>query len=119
MPFSRTLRKIAGALALVVAVVFSQTFALAGTTGTFSGTVTDAATRQPLAGAKVTVTSPSQSATVRTDGSGHFVFLALAPDTYAVSVDLAGYAPISVSGETIIADATRTLAIAANKALQT
>ena len=42
--------------------------------------------RLPIAGAQVTATSPSQSATVTTDAAGHFSFLTLAPDTYTVTV---------------------------------
>jgi hypothetical protein len=91
----------------------------AGTTGTLSGTVTDAATRQPLVDAKVTVTSPSQVASTTTDRSGHYAFLALAPDTYSVTVTAPGYDAATVSGTTVIADQTRTLAVASSKALQT
>lgn len=95
------------------------TWVLAGTTGTLSGMVTNPATHAPIAGAKITVASPSQTASVNTDGSGHFAFLALAPDTYTVTVTIAGYDPASVAGETVIADSTRTLNVAPNKVLQT
>ncbi len=105
--------------ALALCALSWRTIASAGTTGTLSGVISDAATRQPLAGASVTATSPAQTATVATDRSGHFLFLSLAPDTYAVSVTLTGYQPIALNGETVIADATRTLNLTANKALQT
>jgi hypothetical protein len=107
------------AIVLVVSLCCQGTLVLAGTTGTLSGTITDATTHQPLAGAKVSVASPSQTASVKTDASGHFAFLALNPDTYSVSVTLAGYQTATVSGETVIADQTRTLSVAANKSLQT
>jgi hypothetical protein len=104
---------------LFVSLVCQGTLVLAGTTGSLSGTVTDASTHAPLAGAKVTVTSPSQTTSVTTDSTGHFNFLALAPDTYLVSVTLAGYDQSTVSGTTVIADANRQLAISASKTLQT
>jgi hypothetical protein len=106
-------------VAFIAALIVGARPAFAGTTGTLTGTVTDAATHQPLAGAKVTVTSPSQNASATTDGGGRFVFLALAPDTYLVSVTVAGYDQSTVTGTTILADASRTLNIGANKTLQT
>lgn len=104
---------------LFVSLVCQGTWVLAGTTGSLSGSVTDSATHQPIAGAKVTVSSPAQSATVTTDGSGRFTFLSLSPDTYTVTVTTAGYETASISGETVIADSTRTLALTESKALQT
>jgi hypothetical protein len=109
--------RIVAAIALLISLVCQGTRVLAGTTGTLSGTVTDATTHQPLAGATVSVASPSQYESVTTDASGRFAFLALAPDIYAVSVTLAGYQPTSVAGETVVADQRQTLSIATNKAL--
>jgi hypothetical protein len=111
--------RVVAAIALILSLFCQGTWVLAGTTGTLSGTVTDAATHSPLAGAKVTVVSPSQTASTTTDRSGHFVFLALPPDTYTVTVTEAGYDQASVSGQTVIADAQQTLSIGANKTLQT
>ena len=111
--------RVVAVITFIVSVLCQGTLVLAGTTGTLSGTVTNAATHQPLAGAKVMVTSPSQSASVTTDGSGHYAFLALGPDTYTVTVTIAGYDTSTVSGTTVIADQTRTLGITANKTLQT
>src|SRR5450631_3562782 len=106
--------RVVAAIALILSLFCQGTWVLAGTTGTLSGTVTDAATHSPLAGAKVTVVSPSQTASTTTDRSGHFVFLALPPDTYTVTVTEAGYDQASVSGQTVIADAQQTLSIGAN-----
>jgi hypothetical protein len=106
-------------IALIIGLCFQGTLVLAGTTGTLSGTVSDATTHQPLSGAKVTVTSPSQNTSVTTDGSGHFTFLSLAPDTYTVTVSYPGYDQSSVTGTTIIADASRTLSVTVSKSLQT
>ena len=79
----RSLSSLIACLTLV-AMLVQGTWVLAGTTGTISGTVTDTATKQPLAGAKVSASSPSQNATVIADSQGHYTFLSLAPDTYVV-----------------------------------
>lgn len=106
-------------LVLCVAMLGQGTMVLAGTTGTLSGTVTDSATNQPISGASVSVSSPSQSATASTDTGGHFVFLSLAPDTYLVSVQKQGYDEVLSRGVTVIADQQRTLTLSSNKTLQT
>jgi hypothetical protein len=104
---------------IVTALVFGQgTWVLAGTTGILAGTVVDQTTNQPVSGVKVTASSPSQTVSTRTDGSGHFVFLALAPDTYSVSTDISSYDPSATSGVTIIADQTRQLALPISKSLK-
>jgi hypothetical protein len=106
-------------IVLAVALVCGALPAFAGTTGTLTGTVLDASSKAPLAGAKVTAASPSQDATVKTDASGHFTFLSLAPDTYTVSVDAEGYQPAAVAGITIVADNARVLSLSTEKALTT
>ncbi len=111
--------RVFAAVALVLSLLCQGTFVLAGTTGSLSGVLTDAATHRPLAGAKITVASPSQSASVTSDGSGHFAFLALSPDTYALSVTLPGYDNSSVTGVTVIADSDRTVNVTSSKTLQT
>ena len=107
------------ALLTLSAMLCQGTSVLAGTTGGLSGTVVDSATNAPIAGSKVTVASPSQIATATTDGSGRFNFLALAPDTYTVSVEYKGYSPTSITGVTVIADNSRTLSIPIPKELRT
>jgi hypothetical protein len=111
--------QIIAAIALVVSLVCQGTMVLAGTTGTLTGQVNDVASHLPLAGAKVTVTSPSQSASVATDSSGHFAFLSLSPDTYLLSVTYPGYDQSTVTGVTVIADASRTVNVTSSKTLQT
>ena len=93
--------------------------ALAGTTGVLTGTVVDATTGKPVAGAAVTATSPSQTVTQRTDASGHYTILSLAPDTYTVSVEEPGYQPSSDQGITIAADTTATVGLQLAKQLRT
>ena len=53
-------RQVAIALTLFVAFACQETWALAATTGGLSGTVLDADTAAPIAGAQVTAVSPSR-----------------------------------------------------------
>lgn len=117
MSNKRTLRQVAVAVMLLVAFLFQGTWALAGTTGGLSGTVTDDS-GAPIGGASVKVVSASQSASATTDNGGHFSFLSLAPDTYTVSVDKSGYNPVSYAGVTVFADNQQSYALKLNKALK-
>ncbi len=107
------------ALVLLVAFVSQETWALAGTTGGFTGSVVDATSAAPLAGAVVTVSSPSQTASVTTDASGRFAFLTLAPDTYTVSVTKDQYQTNSESGQIVFADTVQTFQFRMQKTLST
>jgi Carboxypeptidase regulatory-like domain len=103
-------------LALLVMLV-QGTWVLAGTTGGLSGTVTDAQTGRVVAGAKVTVASPGQSATATADAGGKYTFVSLAPDTYTVTVTSPGYAPYSQAGVTVVSDQTLTVNFTPTKSL--
>lgn len=72
----------------------------AGVTGSVSGHITDEKAN-PLAGAKVTVSSPSQSVTAQTDAHGFYSILNLSPDTYAVTVSKDGYDTATIAGVTV------------------
>jgi hypothetical protein len=63
-------------LALMLTIVFASqgTWALAGTTGGITGTVTDES-GAPVAGAAVKIVSASQSGSATTDAGGKFNFL--------------------------------------------
>lgn len=107
---------------LVLIIVFLCTSlvpALAGTTGSLSGVVLDAQSGAPIAGASVTVTSPSQSSVATTDAHGRYAFVSLAPDEYTVTAEKDGYSPASIAGVAIFADAAQVVNIRANKALKT
>jgi hypothetical protein len=107
------------AVLLFVSIVVGQgTMVLAGTTGSVSGTVTDPSTHQPVTGAKVTAASPSQTLTVATDDSGRFTFLSLAPDTYRISIEKAGFSPVIDAGVTVQADQNQVLTLQASAELQ-
>ena len=106
------------AVLTLLTLLVQGTWILAGTTGTLSGNVFDAkATSAPVAGARITATSPSQTAAVTTDPAGHFVFLSLAPDTYLISVEKTGYEPLSQSGVTVFADQNQTLNLNVQRSL--
>jgi outer membrane receptor protein involved in Fe transport len=98
---------------MVLAFVLQGTISvLAGTTGQISGTVLDPQTNQPVAGARVTAASPSQSATTTSDATGRFSFISLAPDTYTIAVPAtASRDAASISGITVQADQTITVSV--------
>ncbi|HYL26647.1 MAG TPA: TonB-dependent receptor, partial [Candidatus Nitrosotalea sp.] len=67
--------------------------ALAETGGLISGTVTDDKTHVAIAGAAVVAKAPSGTYHAVTDAQGRFRFLSVLPDTYSISVTMAGYLP--------------------------
>jgi TonB dependent receptor/Carboxypeptidase regulatory-like domain len=108
----RTRQGFAAVLLLLTFVVAGPVSALAGTTGTVNGTVVDAQSNKPLAGAAVTAQSPSQTTRTTSDASGRFSFISLAPDTYSISVAAsAGYDASVINGVTVQADQTLSLTL--------
>ncbi len=118
-PVNASLQHAAAALLLVAALVYPGAPVLAGTTGGITGSVVDDANSTPVPGAKVTVTSPSATATATTDAAGRFAFLALAPDTYVLTVTLGGYEPLSEAGQTVVADSVESVSLHLKKELKT
>ena len=93
---------------------------LAGTTGRVTGVVVDATAQTPIAGAKVTAASPSQTTVTTTDASGHFAFLSLPPDTYTFTVGGSdAYDASSVAGVTVQADQVLNETLSQAKKLKT
>ncbi|MDQ6931238.1 MAG: TonB-dependent receptor, partial [Candidatus Eremiobacteraeota bacterium] len=104
---------------LALAIAASQLIpAFAGTTGGLSGSIVDVESRLPVADAAVTVASPSQTASARTDAAGKFTFLSLAPDSYTLSVQKAGYQTQTITGITVFADQTQSVPFALQKSLR-
>src|SRR5579884_1396408 len=116
-PLINILTRTLCSVALLALIVRSGAFA--GTTGAISGTVVDTSTGAPVAGARITVTSPSQTATAASDQGGHYAFLSLAPDEYTVSAQAIGYDTASLSGVAVFADATQIVRISLRKTLRT
>jgi carboxypeptidase family protein/TonB-dependent receptor-like protein len=104
-------RVIALLTAAFVAVVSFSSAAVAGTTGAIGGHVVDSVTQVPIAGAKITVVSPSDTQTTTTDANGAYVFVSLPPDTYVVTATKDGYDPTAHQGVTVLADQTQTITI--------
>ncbi len=114
----RPLRSFATASLMLTLALSQVTWALAGTTGNISGTVTDES-GAPVSGVAVKAVSASETSQATTDARGAFSFLNLQPDTYTLAVEKDGYNPISYSGVTVFADQTLTLAFKLTKALKT
>ena len=91
------------ALLALVAVFVQGTWVLAGTTGSISGTVTDQ-NGAPVAGVRITATSPSQSASVTSDSKGFYAVLNLSPDTYSVTASKSGFDTSTLYGLNVTAD---------------
>ena len=83
----------------------------AAITGQITGTVTDDATHQAIAGATVTAVSPSSTVHAVTDAKGAFALIGIIPDTYTVSVERQGYRAFSLAGVTVLADNTQNIPI--------
>jgi hypothetical protein len=109
-------RLFAVAIALVLTIGMGAP-AAAGTTGGITGRVVDAQTRAPVAGATVTAAAPSGSAKATTNAQGAYALLSLAPDTYVLTVEVAGYQTAVQQGVTIAADQTQSLPVAVTKLL--
>lgn len=111
------LRLAVRALLVVSLGVWLVNDAMAGTTGTITGTVFEEASKTPIAGAVVTAVSPSQVARVVTDASGRYTLLSLSPDTYTISAERNGYQTHLISGISVFADQSQTVAIALSKSI--
>jgi hypothetical protein len=105
--------------AAIVCVTLASGPAFAGTTGTISGTVTDATSGAPVANATVAAASPSGSRTTTTDSKGFYVLQALSPDTYTVSVQAVGYEATSQPGISVFQDQTTPINVSVSKTLTT
>jgi subtilisin-like proprotein convertase family protein len=75
-----------------------------GPTGTLTGTVTDDSTLEPIAGATVVATGPTNRTTT-TNASGQYTLL-LGPGTYSVTASARAYVEETVTGVTISQDQT-------------
>jgi hypothetical protein len=84
-------------------------FAAGGVYGTLTGTVVDASTHAPIAGATVVAVSASQRFSGTTDREGRFSIIGVGVDTYTVSITAAGHEVLSVTGVTVLGDQTNTI----------
>ena len=98
------------ALLAVLVLVFQGTWVLAGTTGALNGVVSSK-DGTPLAGVKVTASSPSESVSTISSSTGNFSFVSLTPDTYDVTASKDGYDTTSQPGVSVFADNAQTVKI--------
>ena len=113
-PFStRTL------VAFIVAasVAIGRAGAAEATTGTLIGTV--GSEGKPIAGAHVTISSPSGNYTTSSDARGAFRVLGITPDTYVLSVVATGFYDVTQLGVTILPGQTQYVAVHLVAALRT
>ncbi len=92
------------AIALVMSFASATLPSRAGTAGQIIGTVVDAKTKMPIAGAIVSATSPSERYSTTTNEKGEFAVAGVTLDTYTIAVDARGYDPVSISGATVTGD---------------
>jgi len=118
MRYAQALRRIVTVALAVTAFVCQETWALAGVTGGISGYIHDTG-GAPVANASVTVVSPSEQTSAKTDQSGHFSFLTLSPDTYTISAAKEGYQDTSIAGVTVFADQVQTVSLTMPQTLRT
>src|SRR5947209_3623083 len=121
MRISRQWRLVAGLLtfALALAAFMTPPAAIAGTTGTITGTVTDAASGSPIANVKVTAAAPSGTQSATTNSAGFYSLQQMIPDTYTVSFQISGYEPNSSPGVTVQQDLSFKLDVKLTKSLRT
>src|SRR5690242_2283702 len=105
--------------ALAIAGFMTPHAAIAGTTGTITGTVTDAASGSPIANVRVTAAAPSGTQSATTNGAGFYSLQQMIPDTYTVSFQVSGYEPYSAPGITVQQDLSYKLDAKLNKSLKT
>ena len=118
MSCSRSAR---GGIAVAVAaalLLFSPQVARGGTTGTITGTVSDAETGARLAGVRVTAVSPTATRATVTNSAGFYSLQALLPDSYTVSFVAEGYDPASTEGVFVNQDQTAVVDRKLNKTVK-
>src|SRR5579864_8184285 len=81
----------------------------AGTTGTITGTITDAASGAPVANVRITAVAPSGRQSTTSNTSGFYSLQQMIPDTYTVSFESEGYQPSAAPGITVQQDLTTKL----------
>ncbi|MEA1987347.1 MAG: TonB-dependent receptor [Candidatus Marinimicrobia bacterium] len=74
----------------ILLVLIISSFLFAGTAGKITGTVKDAITGEPLAGANVIIDGTAMGAA--TDGEGYYVIMNVIPGKYSVTASYVGYA---------------------------
>jgi Carboxypeptidase regulatory-like domain/TonB-dependent Receptor Plug Domain len=98
--------RIAVAVFALLTISIVPALAAGGLYGNLNGTILDAATKAPIAGAAIVARSPSGTHEARTDAKGFFIILGMAVDSYSVSVTAPGHESASIAGVTVFGDQT-------------
>jgi hypothetical protein len=78
--------------------------AAGGEVGNVSGSVVDARSGTPLAGATIGLSAATGSFTARTDSAGFFALLGVTVDTYVLTISAQGYEGLTLPGVTVQGD---------------
>ena len=84
--------------------VTSSQLLLAGSTGKIAGKVIDAATREPLVGANVTIVGTMMGNSTNADGE--FFIINIPPGKYSVRISMIGYEAVIKKDAVVIVDQT-------------
>ncbi|MBD5603759.1 MAG: TonB-dependent receptor [Candidatus Eremiobacteraeota bacterium] len=76
----------------------------AATAGQIIGTVIDAKTKKPIAGARISAASPSERYATTSNEKGDFAIAGVTLDTYTIAIEARGYSASSISGATVTGD---------------
>lgn len=79
-------------------------FAAGGQFSAIHGTVIDATTKAPIAGANIYAVSPSGSYSAKTDAKGFFTILGMSVDTYTVTISAPGHQTHNLTGVVAFGD---------------
>jgi hypothetical protein len=102
--FSRLSSISARAAGLIMITVTSSQLLLAGSTGKIAGKVIDAATREPLVGANVTIVGTMMGNSTNADGE--FFIINIPPGKYSVRISMIGYEAVIKKDAVVIVDQT-------------
>jgi hypothetical protein len=114
-------RIFAAALAVVFSVLsVGPALAAGGQTGNLNGTIIDAASKAPIAGASILAKSGSGSYSATTDAKGEFTILGLSVDSYTVTITAKGHQTTNITGVIVFGGETDTIGtVAVQTELQT
>ena len=107
------------ATAITVASTAVPAYAIGGTVGSISGTVSDSKTKLPIAGVIVSASSPVQDSKATTDSKGFYSINGLPVDTYTISFQSPTYEAQSITGVTLQGDSSITVNGQLEKSLTT
>jgi outer membrane receptor protein involved in Fe transport len=97
-------KRFRASLRLALAMLLCTASGFAGTTGKISGTITDAQTKEALAGVNVLVVGTALGAA--TDVQGTYFIINIPPGTYQLKVSAVGYSPVILTDLKVSADQT-------------